>query len=128
MMNWILLRGLTRESRHWGSFPQSFREQVPNANPVMLDLPGNGRLNTMKSPTTVARMTAYCRAELVRGGVTPPYYLLAMSLGAMVAVDWATNHADEIGGCVLINTSLRPFSPFYRQEEPTGNAKKSYCG
>jgi pimeloyl-ACP methyl ester carboxylesterase len=115
MTTWVLLRGLTRESRHWGSFPQLFRENVPDAHPVTIDLPGNGRLNMLTSPTTVAEMTAFCRAELVNQGLSPPYSLLAMSLGAMVAVEWAGTHAEELAGCVLINTSLRPFSPFYRR-------------
>jgi pimeloyl-ACP methyl ester carboxylesterase len=41
-----------------------------------------------------------------------------MSLGAMVAVAWARRHEQEIAGCVLINTSLRPFSPFRRRLRP----------
>jgi pimeloyl-ACP methyl ester carboxylesterase len=41
-----------------------------------------------------------------------------MSLGAMVAISWAARHPDEIRGCVLINTSLRPFSPFYQRLKP----------
>ena len=35
-----------------------------------------------------------------------------MSLGAMVAVAWANAHPQELARCVLINASLRPFSPF----------------
>ena len=118
MTHWILLRGLTRDSRHWGGFPQVFRARLPDANVVALDLPGNGVLNTRRSPATVAAMTAFCRAELPRRGVHPPYHLLAMSLGAMVAVDWAVTAAEEVGACVLINTSLRRFSPFYRRLRP----------
>ena len=41
-----------------------------------------------------------------------------MSLGAMVAVDWAARHPEELAGCVLINTSLRPFSPWYQRLRP----------
>lgn len=118
MTNWILLRGLTRDSRHWGSFPQLLRARLRDANVVALDLPGNGVLNLQRSPHSVAAMTAFCRAELSRRGVLPPYHLLAMSLGAMVAVDWATMGAEEVRACVLINTSLRRFSPFHRRLRP----------
>ena len=116
--SWIFLRGLTRESRHWGAFPDTFRREIPDAQVLALDLPGNGRLHGMASPPSVEAMAAYCRAELVRRGVPPPYHLLAMSLGAMIAVAWAASHPEELRGCVLINTSLRPFSPFYRRLRP----------
>jgi pimeloyl-ACP methyl ester carboxylesterase len=115
MSTWIFLRGLTRESRHWGDFPATFRGEIPDADIITLDLPGNGRLNDMRSPTSVSAMAEYCRAELLAQGIRPPYNLLAMSLGAMVVVAWADRHPEELYGCVLINTSLRPFSPFYRR-------------
>lgn len=118
MTHWILLRGLTRESRHWGGFPQVFRARLPDANVVALDLPGNGVLNMRRSPATVAAMTAYCRTELPLRGAHPPYHLLAMSLGAMVAMDWAATGAEEVRACVLINTSLRRFSPFHQRLRP----------
>ena len=118
MSTWIFLRGLTRESRHWGSFPAVFRARIPEAEVVALDLPGNGSLHRMRSPANVAAMAEHCRAELAAQGIRPPYRVLAMSLGAMVAVAWAERHPQEVRGCVLINTSLRPFSPFYRRLRP----------
>ena len=122
MSTWIFLRGLTRESRHWGDFPAAFRDAIPDAEVITLDLPGNGRLNRMRSPGSVAAMAEHCRVELAARGIRPPFRLLAMSLGAMVAVAWAAAHAQEIERCVLINTSLRPFNPFYRRLRPTSYA------
>lgn len=118
MSTWIFLRGLTRESRHWGDFPATFRGEFPDAEIVALDLPGNGHLNHMPSPTSVAAMAEHCRAELLARNIRPPYHVLAMSLGAMVAVAWADRHPEELEGCVLISTSLRPFSPFYQRLRP----------
>jgi pimeloyl-ACP methyl ester carboxylesterase len=118
MSRWIFLRGLSRESRHWGDFPEVFGRVIPDAAVLSLDLPGNGRLHGMDSPSDVEAMAEYCRAELIRRGLPPPYHLLAMSLGAMVAVAWADRHPEEIAGSVLINTSLRPCSPFYRRLRP----------
>jgi pimeloyl-ACP methyl ester carboxylesterase len=114
---------LTRESRHWGEFPTVFGGEIADADIVVLDLPGNGRLNRMTSPNTVAAMAEFCRGELAARGIPPPYHLLAMSLGAMVAVAWADHHPEELGGCVLINTSLRPFSPFYHRLRPRSYAR-----
>ncbi len=118
MSTWIFLRGLTRDSRHWGSFPATFRQALPDAEVHAIDLPGNGRLYQQESPLAVAEMAESCRAQLLAGGIPPPYHVLAMSLGAMVTIAWAARHPDEIRGCVLINTSLRPFSPFHQRLKP----------
>jgi pimeloyl-ACP methyl ester carboxylesterase len=116
---WILLRGLTRESRHWGDFPDTLQDRLDDAEVCLIDLPGNGYLNGQASPLRVPEMAENCRAQLRERGLAPPYFLLAMSLGAMVAVAWADRHPEEIAGCVLINTSLRPFSPFYHRLRPS---------
>lgn len=118
MTNWVFLRGLARERRHWGVFPDTFRAALPGARVLALDLPGNGALHASTSPTRIGDMAAFCRAELSRMGVAPPYQLLAMSLGAMVAVAWAAAHPDEVRAGVLINTSMRPFSPFHWRLRP----------
>jgi pimeloyl-ACP methyl ester carboxylesterase len=118
MTTWIFLRGLTRESRHWGDFPEMFCHGIPCAQVHTPDLPGNGALHAQQSPLRVDEMMECCRAQLIEQGVPPPYHLLAMSLGAMVAVAWADRYPNEVLGCVLINTSLRPFSPFYRRLKP----------
>jgi len=109
--SWILLRGLMRDGRHWGRFPQAFAEAMPGAGIELIDFPGNGGLHRQASETSVEAMADGCRAELQRRGLKPPYRLLAMSLGAMVAASWASRHPEEVDAAVLINTSLRPFSP-----------------
>ncbi len=124
---WILLRGLTREAAHWGGFPAVFQRAMPTARIVTPDLPGNGQRHREASPATVAGMVAACRAELARQGIAPPVHLLAMSLGAMVATEWARVAPEELVGCVLINTSLRPFSPFYQRLRPASYLQVLRC-
>ncbi|KXB30702.1 hydrolase [Dechloromonas denitrificans] len=118
MSTWILLRGLTRECRHWGDFPETLQRECSGATVCCIDLPGNGSLHAQASPPQVLAMAEHCRTQLGERGIDPPYFLLAMSLGAMVAIDWANRHPAELAGCVLINTSLRPFSPFYHRLRP----------
>ena len=118
MSTWVFLRGLARESRHWGDFPATFQAEIADANIISPDLPGNGQLNHLKSPLSVREMVDYCREEVKRRGISPPCHLLGLSLGAMVAVEWATAYPQEILPSVLINTSLRPFSPFYHRLRP----------
>ena len=119
MTEWVLLRGLPRESRHWGRFPQHLGVALDGARITCLDLPGNGLKNALASPHSVEAMADWCHAELVRGGSNGvPCGVLGMSLGAMVAVAWAQRHPDDMAAAVLINTSLRPFNPFHRRLRP----------
>lgn len=118
MSTWIFLRGLTRERRHWGDFVEQFQLSVTGSHIVALDLPGNGSLYQESSPLCVHDMVAHCRQQLIYLGIKPPYRLLAMSLGAMVAVAWSSKYPEEIAANVLINTSLRPFSRFYQRLRP----------
>ena len=118
MSTWILLRGLTREKRHWHGFPQMLLKELPGARVIELELPGNGELNGMTSPWSITAMASHCRAELAGLGIPPPYHLLAMSMGAMVATAWAVSRPEEVEACVLINTSFGAFSPVYRRFRP----------
>ena len=118
MSTWILLRGLAREKRHWQGFPKQLAKELPEARVIELELPGNGELNALTSPLDIAAMASHCRAELAGLGLPPPYHLLAMSMGAMVATAWAVSHPDEITACVLINTSFGNFSPIHQRFRP----------
>ena len=109
MSRWILLRGLTREGRHWASFPQRLAQETAAKSVTLLDLPGNGREVLVPAPLNVADMMNFVRTQASAAGLAPPYRLLAMSLGGMVATDWAQRYPQEIERLVLINTSMRPF-------------------
>jgi pimeloyl-ACP methyl ester carboxylesterase len=114
---WILLRGLMRETRHWGLFPAQFQVAL-DAPVICLDFSGNGSLHARSSATNVAAMRQELREQLRQLGYAPPYRVLALSLGAMVAVDWATQFPEELEKLVLINTSLAPYNPFYQRLRP----------
>lgn len=115
MSTWVLLRGLMREQRHWGDFPATLAAALPGATIITPDLPGNGQQCRLRSPTSVAAMVEACRADLRARGVAPPYSLLALSLGGMVAVAWASRYPQELAHCVLINSSMRPYSRFHQR-------------
>ena len=118
MDTWVLLRGLTRESRHWGSFAGQFQQAFPAATVLVLDLPGNGLLNGQRSPSLVGAMVEHCRAQLRQQQIAPPFKVLAMSLGAMVSVAWSQTYPQEVAVQVLINTSMRPLNAFYQRLQP----------
>ncbi len=118
MTTWVLLRGLIREQRHWGEFLDLFQAGVGTQPVIALDLPGNGSLHGQDSPATIEAMAEHCRAQLLALGYPPPYRVLALSLGAMVAVAWSEHHPQEVEKMVLINTSLAPLNPFYQRLRP----------
>ena len=107
MRQWILLRGLTRETAHWGGLVADLQQALPGDAVLAVDLPGNGQCCHRPSPTTVQGMVQSCRADLAARGLVPPYHLLAMSLGAMVATAWAHSAPNEVAGCVLMASSYQ---------------------
>jgi pimeloyl-ACP methyl ester carboxylesterase len=118
MSTWILLRGLTRETRHWGRFPAILRDAVRTDSVLQLDLPGNGALADQRAPADVAAMVGFVRLAVSQSSVPGPYRVLAMSLGGMVATAWAQQYPDDIERLVLINTSMRPFSSMTERLRP----------
>ncbi len=134
-MNLVLIRGLTRESRHWGElagqdgalarhFAQTSErvttpaQLMPEGQVITLDLPGNGRFANMRSPCSVAKMVDMARAQLQANSIDAPYALVAMSLGGMVATDWAQRYPDDVQRLILINTSMRPYHGWHRRLRP----------
>jgi pimeloyl-ACP methyl ester carboxylesterase len=108
MTTWVLLRGLAREARHWGAFPGLLRQALPPGDVVLApDLPGNGSRWSERTPAGVDALAEAVRGEVRQGGVREPVVLVALSLGGMVALQWAWRHPREISGCVLVNSSLR---------------------
>lgn len=118
MSTWVLIRGLAREHGHWGDFVPAMKAAFPDATVLTPDLPGNGERHTEPSPLTVAAMAEALHTGLAQEGHAPPYRVVSLSLGAMVAVAWAQTHPEVIERMVLINTSMRPFNPFYERLRP----------
>jgi len=114
--NWILLRGLARESAHWGAFVPQLRAAFPDAQITLLDLPGTGCLYREDSPTTIQEITDNVRRQaLAKGCLQQPATLLALSLGAMVAWEWMQSYPDDICSAALMNTSFADLSHFYQR-------------
>ncbi|SAK58197.1 haloalkane dehalogenase [Caballeronia hypogeia] len=121
MSQWILLRGLTREARHWGGFDAALAAHgIVGADErvAYIDLPGNGVERGQAAPLRVDSMMDFVRARAAALGVREPCRVLAMSLGAMVATAWAERHPREIERLVLINTSMRPYARLHERLLP----------
>ena len=114
--NWVLLRGLARESAHWGDFVPRLQAAFPDATIATLDLPGTGRYFLERSPHTITAIAESVRKDAIdQGLLNRPVTLLALSLGGMVAWEWLQKHPTEIAGAVLLSTSFGGLNPFYER-------------
>ncbi|HEX4872412.1 MAG TPA: alpha/beta hydrolase [Nevskiaceae bacterium] len=113
---WLLLRGLMRDQRHWGPFLEQFRAAAGGAAVYAVDFAGNGARYQETSPASVAGLVADLRAQLPKA--RGPWRVFALSLGAMVTVEWARRHPQELHSAVLVNTSLRPYSRVWERLQP----------
>ncbi len=121
-MKWLILRGLVREQRHWGSFPQYFeaylKKQDPDAVVYTMDFPGFGSESSRASPLSISKMTDDFRARWQTLAPGEAWNVLSMSLGGMVALNWTHRFPDDFKKLVLVNSSVRGVSPFHKRLKP----------
>jgi pimeloyl-ACP methyl ester carboxylesterase len=114
---WVLLRGLTREAGHWGDLPARIAATL-GVQVHALDLPGNGARWRERSPSSIEALAQDVRSSAQARGLTRPVNVLALSLGGMVAVNWAERHPQELAQLVLVGTSARPHAPLHWRLRP----------
>lgn len=114
--NWLLLRGLSRESAHWGDFVPLLRSAFPKVHIHTLDLPGTGRFHEQLSPCRIEAILAMTRQQALNEGLLQaPVTLFGLSLGGMVAWEWMRQYPEDVCASVLINSSFANVSPFYQR-------------
>jgi pimeloyl-ACP methyl ester carboxylesterase len=109
---WVWIRGLGRESGHWGSFIDDFKETYPERRLVFLDLPGAGDNLDIDPPLNLSAMVPLLRSQLRAKIGSEKFHLLGISLGAMLVMEWLHLHPDEVESAVLINPSSKRHSGF----------------
>lgn len=120
-LNIFLLRGLTRESGHWGAeFLGAVSAAFPNSKISQLDLPGSGKYYQEKSGTSVNKLMEFMRErELTNIQATRGKNLiLASSLGALVAAEWAEKHPEDFQGIVLAAGSFKKICDLDERANP----------
>lgn len=103
---WVFLRGIVRQHRHWEDFHDRFQAAFPEATLLLPDFPGNGDLHEHESCSSIAEMVEAVRDDLQGRGLHGPVRLLAVSMGAMVGIEWMRLHPEDVERAVLINTSM----------------------
>lgn len=137
--NWLLLRGLSREQRHWGELPTRLRQTL-GSTVVCLDLPGVGTEVGRRSPAQVEGISRDLRARF--RALNPdgrPFGLFAISLGGMVALDWVHRFPEDFQLAVIVNSSasnasrsrdrlqlrnLGPLVAMMRDPDPVGRERR----
>ena len=127
----LLLRGLLRETRHWGKFADMLASAFPHREIIALDIAGNGSRYLEQSPTNISAMVADLKKQLAKHKSSSPTGLqadntptpsssdgvdiIAISMGGMIALEWMRQYPQEVKSAVLINSSLSNYSPFYKR-------------
>lgn len=117
----ILLRGLSRESRHWGRFIAELQANSRTVQTVPIDLPGTGALRRMKAPLLARDNVALLRPRYLNvANPTAKKIIIGISFGGMVAAQWIEKFPHDFDAAVLINTSSN-HSPFFRRMKVAGS-------
>jgi len=115
-MNWLLLRGLGREQRHWHDFPERLRAVVAPEPVFLLDLAGTGterRRLPVPSVPWLARDIARRASQLpglqrelrCAAAGEARWCLLGLSLGGMVALELCRLWTQRVAHAIVINSS-----------------------
>lgn len=102
----VFLRGLIRSRYHWAGFPGRFKNDY---RVIEVELAGNGYRFNELTPMDIPSMMLDIR-EQVRAEYTGPVTMIAISMGGMIATEWARQFPQEVAEMHLINTSLANMS------------------
>jgi pimeloyl-[acyl-carrier protein] methyl ester esterase len=106
-MHIILLRGLAREAAHWMQFPQQLGTALGGDYQIhCVDFPGCGIHYRQPALKTISAMTDFIRAQLAAQNIDGPLIVIGVSMGGMVALDWAQRFPRQLAGVALINSSI----------------------
>ena len=113
-MTWLLVRGLTRERRHWHEFPGLLAARDPFGAVELVDLPGAGAEAVRVPQPSVAWMARDVARRLPPSFAAvgaKPYRVLGLSLGGMVALELCRLFPERFSYAVIINASSRLTHP-----------------
>lgn len=120
----IGLRGLIRGNFHWNDFPEVLKKAAPDIYFLPLEMAGNGARVSETSHTDPIAAVEDFRNELLKWKKAHPEFqstkvtVLAFSLGGMIALKWAELYPLEIDQLIVVNSSLKQYSPFHKRLIP----------
>ncbi len=118
--NWLLLRGLMRERRHWAGFAEELAARS-GTRVLALDLPGVGTDRDRRSPASVPAIVDDLRGRFLAARAQHsdgPWSVFAPSLGGMIALCWAERHPEDFVRVVVCNTSTKDLGSTFERFSP----------
>jgi len=107
----IVLRGLSREAAHAEAFLQALRDALPQHAIHCPDLPGTGQCFQQHSPNRIEAIVSALRSSSPEAD----YHLVGISLGGMIACEWARQAPTQTRSLTMVNSSLRRYSFFWQR-------------
>lgn len=98
----ILVHGLAGRLEHWAPV---IRALGPGLRTLAVDLPGHGESDPARPPDYTVPALASSVAAVAEGFALRRSVLVAHSLGALAAVEFASRHADRVSGLLLVDPS-----------------------
>lgn len=117
MKNIVLLRGLVRESRHWGDFPHKLKNELKEYEILTPEIQGVGQYTNIDSPDNLIDMIEFMR-EQIKGKLNQDTIIIAISLGGMIAKQWSEKYPNDFKKMILINTSFKGLNPIFHRLKP----------
>ena len=122
----LLLRGLLRETRHWGRFADMLEQAFPERKIIALNIAGNGFRHQEVSPTSISAMVDDLKLQISSfqssssmesptESAAESVDIIAISMGGMIALEWMRQYPQDVHSAILINSSLSNHSPFYKR-------------
>ncbi|GAB2196008.1 alpha/beta fold hydrolase [Sessilibacter sp. MAH4] len=108
-MTWVWLRGLARETGHWGGLPKQ-AEKLLGEPVVTIDLPGFGRFSDRDAPVKTRKVVEFLIEQTQN---LTQIHVLGVSLGGLIALEWASVD-QRIVSVTAVNSSNRLCSIHHR--------------
>ena len=116
-MNLLLIRGLSRETRHWGTFGKQVESSIDGLTVHCLEMPGAGMKMNITAPLTIRGYVENLRKEFLelKKIYDKNWYCFGISMGAIVTLEWGRCYPHDFRHLFLVNTSVRNLSPFWQR-------------
>jgi pimeloyl-ACP methyl ester carboxylesterase len=122
-MNWLFLRGLARERRHWHDFPGLFAARRAADRVYLLDVAGVGTEHRVRPRPCLGWLARDLGRRLQALPVPDDgWSLVGLSLGGMLCLELCRLYPDRIRQAVVINASSR-LSPLAARLRPSALAR-----
>jgi pimeloyl-ACP methyl ester carboxylesterase len=94
---------------------------MTDADVVPLDLPGTGARLHEHAPRTIGENVERVRESTAfRDASRGPVFLFGLSLGGMIAMEWAVRHPEELAGVVVAASSATDVASLWERFSPEG--------